>query len=544
MLIVNVLDAVSVWSLWLIGIFLLYRLFRRENPLPLPPGPVPDFILGNLLHLPKSHEWRTYLEWGKAYGDVVHVSALGRHIIVLNSHKAAFDLLEKRSAIYSERPTLPMGGELRGFDQSLVLLPCIGNSRFRFIRKAFRHLMGSRSSSHFWSVEEQVTKRFISKLYSDIQNRDTTGANIPERIRWAAGALILRIGYGYPVEDQNDPFVAVADVAMDAFSKSTEPGVWLVDFVPILKHIPPWFPFLSFPQTAVKWKQMLDDLINKPHDWAVEQMAKGVAQPSLTKTLLDNFDKAPTRSIEDDIKLSTAALYARGSDTTVSSTYSFFLAMVMYPEAQARARKEIDVVLRNERLPSFLDRQAGKMPYLEALCKEVLRWAPVVPAGIPHVTRKDDQYRGWQIPAGSLVISNIWGISRDDKVYQDPYTFRPERFLTKVQGGDCETEDDIPLDPFSFCFGYGRRICPGRNLAELSTWISAAMTLSVFNIQPHNNETLKVEYTRGVITHPEPFKCCLTVRGPKAEALVRSIAADTTVYMGDIAEDGTDHLGS
>ncbi|KZT32143.1 cytochrome P450 [Sistotremastrum suecicum HHB10207 ss-3] len=331
---------------------------------------------------------------------------------------------------------------------------------------------------------------------------------------------------------------------MDAFSKSSESGVWLVDFVPILKYIPPWFPFVSFRRLAIKWKKMVDDLNNKPHDWVMEQITKGIAQPSLTKTLVNMYSKSGTLSFEDDIKLSTGALYAGGSDTTVSSIYSFFLAMVLHPEAQSRAQKELDALLRNERFPSFRDRQAGNLPYLDALTKEVLRWAPVVPTAIPHVTRKEDEYRGWRIPAESLVIPNIWGVSRDDKLYKDPHTFRPERFLTKAQGGDCETEYDIPLDPFFFCFGYGRRVCPGRNLAELSTWIAAAMTLSVFDIRPYNDEIPKVEYSRGVITHPEPFKCSLTVRGLKAEALIRSIDVDAIVYMGDIAEDGTGHLGS
>ncbi|KZT32443.1 hypothetical protein SISSUDRAFT_1028479 [Sistotremastrum suecicum HHB10207 ss-3] len=112
MSVVDVLDAIPLWPLWLVAILLLYRIFRRTNALSLPPGPAPNLVIGNLLDLPKSHEWRTYLKWGKIYGDVVHVSALGRHIIVLNSHEAALDLLDKRSAFYSERPTLTMGGEL------------------------------------------------------------------------------------------------------------------------------------------------------------------------------------------------------------------------------------------------------------------------------------------------------------------------------------------------------------------------------------------------------------------------------------------------
>ena len=42
-----------------------------------------------------------------AIGDVIHLSVLGKSIIVLNSEEAARELLDKRSAIYSDRPNFP-----------------------------------------------------------------------------------------------------------------------------------------------------------------------------------------------------------------------------------------------------------------------------------------------------------------------------------------------------------------------------------------------------------------------------------------------------
>ena len=73
-----------------------------------PPGPKPLPLVGNVLDIPTSHEYFTYTKWGRKYGDVVYVNALGKHLIILNSAKAANELLEQRSAIYSDRPYLPM----------------------------------------------------------------------------------------------------------------------------------------------------------------------------------------------------------------------------------------------------------------------------------------------------------------------------------------------------------------------------------------------------------------------------------------------------
>jgi hypothetical protein len=87
-------------------------LYRRLKPfhrrLPLPPGPKPLPLLGNLFDIPASRDYEIYTEWGKDYGDVVHVNMLGQHLIILNSIEAANELLDQRSAIYSDRPFIPM----------------------------------------------------------------------------------------------------------------------------------------------------------------------------------------------------------------------------------------------------------------------------------------------------------------------------------------------------------------------------------------------------------------------------------------------------
>jgi hypothetical protein len=104
-----------------------YLLVRRKKhgEYPLPPGPKGLPIIGNLLDMPTSDEWVTFQKWSKDFGsnlfpspfseshrhpdllslgsDVVHISIFGTHIVILNSAKAASDLLDGRSALYSDR---------------------------------------------------------------------------------------------------------------------------------------------------------------------------------------------------------------------------------------------------------------------------------------------------------------------------------------------------------------------------------------------------------------------------------------------------------
>ena len=84
----------------------------------------------------------------------------------------------------------------------------------------------------------------------------------------------------------------------------------------------------------------------------------------------------------------------------------FYYAMRLYPEAQAKAQQELDKVVGQDRLPELADQPS--LPYINALCKELLRWNPVVPIGVPHRLIQDDIYKGMFIPKGTQIIVNQW----------------------------------------------------------------------------------------------------------------------------------------
>jgi hypothetical protein len=87
----------------------LKRLTGRDS-LSRPPGPKPLPIIGNLLDFPQEKSWLTYRKWHERYGDIVYVEAIGQKVVILGSASAVNDLLEQRSAIYSDRPHTTMLG--------------------------------------------------------------------------------------------------------------------------------------------------------------------------------------------------------------------------------------------------------------------------------------------------------------------------------------------------------------------------------------------------------------------------------------------------
>ena len=95
-----------------------------------------------------------------------------------------------------------------------------------------------------------------------------------------------------------------------------------------------------------------------------------------------------------------------GDGQTVATIEIFIIAMLLYPQIQSRAQSELDRIVGQRRLPEITDRP--DLPYIYALCQEVLRWQPVAPLGAPHRVIKEDIYHGMLIPKGTVLMYNSW----------------------------------------------------------------------------------------------------------------------------------------
>ncbi|KAF9647048.1 cytochrome P450 [Thelephora ganbajun] len=489
-----------------IGCITITRLTRQKSQLPLPPGPKALPIIGNLLDVPPTNAWKTFSEWSVKWGDLMSIKILDQPIIIVSSVKVVEDLLEKRSLKYSNRPVLTFIGEIVGWSNAIALLQY--GHRFREFRKYMNRLIGTKAAMEkFDSLMEHETAKFLARVMADPNS-------FSQQIRKTAGAFILMLAYGYPVRPERDPLVDLVETAVHQFGQGTDPGAFLIDVIPALQYVPAWFPGAGWKRMGERFKQTLANMTDVPYRFVQEQMAAGTAIPSYTSELLSRKDL--DAEAEWNIKWSAASLYAGGGDTTVSFLRTFFLAMQLYPEVQRKAQEELDRVVGQDRLPRIADRP--NLPYIEAVIKELLRWNPVAPLGVPHASAEDDMYEGYFIPKGATVIVNIWHILHDSSVYPDPMEFIPERYL-----GENPQKDPTPI-----AFGFGRRACPGINMAHSSVFIEITMTLSTFNISKYVDESgnviePEIHYSDGAVSHPKPFKCDIKPRSEKAIAVISAI---------------------
>jgi cytochrome P450 len=113
--------------------------------------------------------------------------------------------------------------------------------------------------------------------------------------------------------------------------------------------------------------------------------------------------------------------------------------------------------------------------------------------------------------------------THDPETYKDPETFNPSRFLSS----------NPEVDPHKLSFGFGRRICPGRILADSTVFLTIAKSLAVFNIQPDGEDGVLKEFLPGVISHPVPFRLRITPRSMVSEELVRAVEREVPRGEGD-----------
>jgi len=250
-------------------------------------------------------------------------------------------------------------------------------------------------------------------------------------------------------------------------------------------------------------------------------MRNGTAVTSLSSEHLQNLETlagSERQKQERIVKVALGSVFSAGIDTALSSLASMFLAFLLFPRVQRRAQQELDAVIGRDRLPAFDDRP--RLPYLEAVTKELLRWAMVTPLGLPHASTEDDVYKGHFIPKGTTMVANAWAVMHDPELYPDPEEFKPERFLDE----DGNFKDDPKL---SLAFGVGKRICPGRHFVEATLFITVSAFLAVFNVtnaKDENGQDIPIEagmtVFSGVVVHPDKFKCSIVPRDKVARHVI------------------------
>jgi cytochrome P450 len=477
----------------------------------MPPGPTPLPFLGNKLQLPKSKPWIRFQEWSKTYGPIFTIWIGRKPTVVISDPNIAVELMEKRSTKYSSRPRMVAMGEILWDNASILVQPY--GKEWSVRRKLLHQALTPKALRLYKPVQTAEASRLCQQLLD-------SPANWEKFLERFTSSIVFCVAYGHRIDSLNANVIHQRFKFMHVAASLNVPGKYLVESFPILKHVPdalaPWKADIKARGREEAAANMaLVDVVRS--DLARAKVQGDDIPDSLCKLLLELREKEHIPLSDRNFSYIPASLFGAGSDTTASTLCTAFLALVTHPDSLHAAHRELDIVVGADRSPTFEDE--SNLPYIRALVKEVLRWRPVaVLGGTPHASTEDDRYEGYYIPSGTTVLGNSWAINLNEEYYPNPHHFDPTRFLDdalveRSKAPTTLTGKPHPAKSGHSSFGWGRRICPGANLAENSLYIALAKILWAFDIQPKDGVKYDTfAYTEGFNIRPQKFECEIHIR--------------------------------
>ncbi|MCO5587906.1 hypothetical protein L7F22_041858 [Adiantum nelumboides] len=180
----------------------------------------------------------------------------------------------------------------------------------------------------------------------------------------------------------------------------------------------------------------------------------------------------------------------RGTDTMAILTEWIIAELVLNPRVQSRLYAEVQQAAAR-RDSSLRDADIARMPYLQAVVKEGLRMHPPGPLlSWARLAVHDVEVAGHFIPAGTTAMVNMWAITHDEEIWEEPGVFQPERFLAGEGGQEVDVKGgDMRLAPF----GAGARACPGRALAMATVSLWVARLVQSFEIKQDASQAVQLD---------------------------------------------------
>ncbi|XP_066264684.1 cytochrome P450 2U1-like [Branchiostoma lanceolatum] len=462
---------------------------RQKN---LPPGPRGLPLLGNLLSFRPSHLLSNLAAWRQQYGDVFCVRIANKLVVVLNGHKAIQDALVKQPEVFSDRP--PMS-EVHFKDAGIVMARYGEDWKVkrRIGLTALRQFgMGKRS------LEGKITEEARS-LCDVLAEKNGTATDMSLLLSNGVSNVICVMSFGERFEYNDMEFQRLMRLISVIAGNA---GSSIAKSIPFLRKLP--FVRKELEKVDRNDKELVDFIkakINENKETFDPADIRDIIDVYLMETQHQTPDEADRTISEIGMINTVRDLFIAGAETTATTLKWGLLYLARHLEVQRKVQDEIDREF-GASPPTFSQR--GKLPYTEATIMEIQRIRPIVPL-FPHTTSAATVLRGFDIPANTFVIPNLWSAMTDPEVTPDPETFNPDRFLDE-DGSLVRPEWLIP-------FSLGRRQCLGEQLAKMELFIFLATLLQHFTFKlPDGAPAPSMEGSLGVVLAPKAYQTCAVPR--------------------------------
>ncbi|KAK4478070.1 hypothetical protein RD792_017335 [Penstemon davidsonii] len=459
--------------LWfIVSIFTSRKKSASNKLLQPPPGPPGWPLIGNIFDVGMMPHQNTHKLKAK-YGPVLWLKLGMSKTLVVQSAKAAEELFKKHDLVFSDRKILDSLTAC-DFDKGSMIVGRYGEY-WRMARK-------------LCSSELFVQK----KINASAPTRQTCIDIMLQWMKDDSAAIVNGGGSGeiqfskyLPLMSFNliSNYLVSKDIITDLKSEKGNEFVeamnnfmaWngvpnLVDSFPFLKWIDPQ----GIRRNTEKYLGRLMNIIQGFVKERIQEKLSGKEKKTndFLDALLEYNGKGGTDELsERNVIIIVLEMFLAGSETTSSTIQWAMAELLRNPDSLRKLKDELDQVIGPSRKVEEGDLK--NLPYLQAVVKETMRLHPSVPFLLPRNAMADTKFMGYLIPKNTMVLVNVWAIHRDPDSWDDPLSFKPERFITSKIDSKGQNFELIP-------FGSGRRSCLGMFLGDRMISLTLARLIQNF----------------------------------------------------------------
>ncbi|KAF9002274.1 putative cytochrome P450 monooxygenase [Cyathus striatus] len=493
---------------------------RREQGLP--PGPDGIPILGNALQFPTAFPHLMFTQWAREYGEIYSLKIFSRNAIVLTSPEAIKEILDVKGSVTGNRPHSYLVEKVT--DGLVLALENMTTNIWKRGRKTLHSFLTSEALRKHHQTQEMES---VLLLHDILENPK----DIFIHIRRLTASTMFSLVYGQQFPKYHNSAPEAYFEGIKLLNQAVDPGAHPpIDVFPFLKLLPG------------KWKEMCnkakivrDGVYGSLLKTCEEQLRDGKGGECFLAKVISEREK---RGLEwKEIYGVGAVLMDAGAETTASYLQCIVMSLITFPECQKKARDEIEEVI-GDRMPTLDD--FDNLPYLKALLKEVIRFTPILPVAVPHVSTEEVTYKDYIIPKGSIIFMNTWGVYHDPELFPNPDAFIPERHFTSGNKAELKVRENL-------IFGAGRvsvalilsqarfnnihldakRLCPGEPIAMQVVPLNVMKLLWAYTFEKDDSGTGTIGMDAfakpGIALTPLPFTCKIEARSEKRTAMIKEM---------------------
>jgi len=471
-----------------VALLLVYAIVKDSKPKGMPPGPLEIPFIGNMpIESSKQVE-----DLRKKYGDIFTVRLGLERTVVVSDYKTGKELMASSDCV--DRPDL---------FKLFAVCPeesggLVGSNGLQWVhdrRFVLRHLRDlGMGKTHL----EKAIHEEARALVDDIKSSNGKPIQFPISFRTAVLNVIWQLVAGKRYEF-NSPDVEQIFQLFEEF-RDQSMFVFIEGFFPIVSYLPRFIK-TKFGDIDImeRFRNEMKRIIYK----CIEEHQENLDESNPRDLIDDYLIEMKNNNDDDSFRLGALTqiisdLFGAGSDTVTNNLRFVVLYMLQYPDVVAKCQQEIDRVVAPGALVSIHDKP--RLPYVEAFANEALRKASMIFMNVQRMTSKDIPALGYVIPKGTTVTVNSFHVHHDGSFWDDPETFKPERFLD-------ENGKFHQKNARVFAFGSGKRQCLGEPLARMEFFLFSAALLQNFTVHLPEGAVLKgIKDSVGVRTvHNQKF---------------------------------------